>query len=162
MSNITLMTAILTLLISISLKFFTAVFTYENIYSFSLNKILMAIPPSHSALVGAKLFFLVPRRMHQQSPTLLTINVGWGLGLTRNHFNCLSGTLRSPLQTGLDCVYADSCCLSDLGITKSLTVKFKNSLPLRICHRENLLNYFSIDSNALFADQVKFFFGESK
>ena len=63
-AEITVPAAEFTILVSIDFKLLSAMSTDEGVVSFLLDRIPMAVPPCHTALVGAEVFYLPTNRLH--------------------------------------------------------------------------------------------------
>jgi hypothetical protein len=62
--EITVPAAVFTILVSIAFELLSTMGTYEGVICFLLNLLPVAVPPCHTALVGAEVFYFPTDRLH--------------------------------------------------------------------------------------------------
>ena len=75
--KVTRATAVFTTVVSIAHKLLSAFLTNEGVVCFSINGILVRVPPSHTALIRAELLFTSPRGLrHKYTASHTTTSTG--------------------------------------------------------------------------------------
>ena len=69
--DITVPAAVFTLLISIAFKLLSAMGAYEGVIGFLLNLLPVAVPPCHTALIGAEVFYFPAHGLCHDLATVL-------------------------------------------------------------------------------------------